>query len=218
MSISANSSKVDDEGDFLLELGQSLLSVVVPIDYNERPSTKALSTASTTSRDSSSVETCTSQSHTSLPGLGIDSAKPCFSSTPSMHWSPSSYCPLSEVPPNLCCDALKALTSTLCLPPGLHIEHNCDKARSRSMGGSTPPRVKKGDNPPRGVWRNRGGYIAAIYVQRERVYAPLRKTVQEAVRDRAALEKARLVYPTKESLKRFVNTVLRHDHYRSFPQ
>ncbi|KAF4711950.1 hypothetical protein FOZ63_019102, partial [Perkinsus olseni] len=222
MNVTASESREDD--DFLLDLGRSLLSaVVVPVDYNERPTTflspTATSTA-TTFKDSLSVDTSTtSHSSTSFPLVGehVKSSYPTVAQ--SVYSGRAGGCPLSmmESPMDLSFDALKAVEGAVessAVLAGLRVSHDLAKRspRARSVGRSPSARVKKGDNPPRGVWRNRGGYIAAIYVDRERVYAPLRKTVQDAVRDRAALEQARLVYTTKDSLKRFVNTVLRNDH------
>ncbi|KAF4666770.1 Intraflagellar transport protein 56 [Perkinsus chesapeaki] len=203
--------KKAEEDDFLLNLGRSLLSstaAITPANYEAKPApshwkpcTFSPSSYNATVKDSLSVDTSTTTSSgVSGDGPMNGLSKPIFPDD-----ILSSFPPLSLVKASP--SGARSLGGHYLMQRG-----KCSPSPKPSPPTRSPSsRIKKGNNPPRGVWRNRGGYIAAIYVDRERVYAPLRKTVEEAVRDRAALEQARLVYTNKESLKRFVNTVLRRD-------
>ena len=64
-------------------------------------------------------------------------------------------------------------------------------------------RKKKYDAPP-GVWRNSGGFISTVYINKKRVYGPLRREVADAVRDREEMLEAKLVIHTEEGMRVFV--------------
>ncbi|KAF4667249.1 hypothetical protein FOL47_003651 [Perkinsus chesapeaki] len=49
-------------------------------------------------------------------------------------------------------------------------------------------RRKKPYAAPKGVWRNNGGYNATIYVNKKRIYGPLRRNLADAVSDRRVME------------------------------
>ncbi len=64
-------------------------------------------------------------------------------------------------------------------------------------------RKKKYDAPP-GVWRNSGGFISTVYINKKRVYGPLRRDVNDAVRDREEMLLAKSVILTEEGMRAFV--------------
>ena len=64
-------------------------------------------------------------------------------------------------------------------------------------------RKKKYDAPP-GVWRNSGGFISTVYINKKRVYGPLRRDVNDAVRDREEMLLAKSVIHTEEGMRAFV--------------
>ena len=64
-------------------------------------------------------------------------------------------------------------------------------------------RKKKYDAPP-GVWRNSGGFISTVYINKKRVYGPLRRDVNDAVRDREEMLLAKSVINTEEGMRAFV--------------
>ena len=64
-------------------------------------------------------------------------------------------------------------------------------------------RKKKYDAPP-GVWRNSGGFISTVYINKKRVYGPLRRDVADAVRDREEMSLAKTVINTEEGMRAFV--------------
>lgn len=64
-------------------------------------------------------------------------------------------------------------------------------------------RKKKYDAPP-GVWRNSGGFISTVYINKKRVYGPLRRDVNDAVRDREEMLLAKSVIPSEEGMRAFV--------------
>ncbi|EER01680.1 conserved hypothetical protein [Perkinsus marinus ATCC 50983] len=49
-------------------------------------------------------------------------------------------------------------------------------------------RRKKPYAAPKGVWRNNGGYNATIYVNKKRIYGPVRRNLADAVSDRRIME------------------------------
>ncbi|KAF4668287.1 Serine/threonine-protein kinase Nek6 [Perkinsus olseni] len=49
-------------------------------------------------------------------------------------------------------------------------------------------RRKKPYAAPKGVWRNNGGYNATIYVNKKRIYGPVRRNLADAVSDRRVME------------------------------
>ena len=65
-------------------------------------------------------------------------------------------------------------------------------------------RKKKYDAPP-GVWRNSGGFISTVYINKKRVYGPLRRDVADAVRDREEMLEAKVVIHTEEGMRAFVH-------------
>lgn len=65
-------------------------------------------------------------------------------------------------------------------------------------------RKKKYDAPP-GVWRNSGGFISTVYINKKRVYGPLRRDVADAVRDREEMLEAKVVINTEEGMRAFVH-------------
>lgn len=64
-------------------------------------------------------------------------------------------------------------------------------------------RKKKYDAPP-GVWRNSGGFISTVYINKKRVYGPLRREVADAVRDREEMLLAKEMIHTEEAMRAFV--------------
>ena len=64
-------------------------------------------------------------------------------------------------------------------------------------------RKKKYDAPP-GVWRNSGGFISTVYINKKRVYGPLRRDVNDAVRDREEMLLAKSVIQSEEGMRAFV--------------
>lgn len=64
-------------------------------------------------------------------------------------------------------------------------------------------RKKKYDAPP-GVWRNSGGFISTVYINKKRVYGPLRREVADAVRDREEMLMAKSVINNEEAMRAFV--------------
>lgn len=69
--------------------------------------------------------------------------------------------------------------------------------------GDRNGRKKKYDAPP-GVWRNSGGFISTVYINKKRVYGPLRRDVQDAVKDREEMLMAKQVINTEEGMRAFV--------------
>jgi hypothetical protein len=64
-------------------------------------------------------------------------------------------------------------------------------------------RKKKYDAPP-GVWRNSGGFISTVYINKKRVYGPLRRDVNDAVRDREEMLEAKNHIHTEDGMRSFV--------------
>jgi|LauGreDrversion4_2_1035121.scaffolds.fasta_scaffold55921_2 hypothetical protein len=67
-------------------------------------------------------------------------------------------------------------------------------------------RKKKYDAPP-GVWRNSGGFISTVYINKKRVYGPLRRDVSDAVKDREEMLVAKSVIETEEGMRAFVQAM-----------
>lgn len=67
-------------------------------------------------------------------------------------------------------------------------------------------RKKKYDAPP-GVWRNSGGFISTVYINKKRVYGPLRRDVSDAVKDREEMLVAKSVINTEEGMRAFVQAM-----------
>lgn len=65
-------------------------------------------------------------------------------------------------------------------------------------------RKKKYDAPP-GVWRNSGGFISTVYINKKRVYGPLRRDVNDAVRDREEMSIAKTFIRSEEGMRAFVS-------------
>ena len=72
-----------------------------------------------------------------------------------------------------------------------------------SSGMDRNGRKKKYDAPP-GVWRNSGGFISTVYINKKRVYGPLRRDVADAVKDREEMLLAKEVIKTEEGMRSFV--------------
>ncbi|EER03077.1 hypothetical protein Pmar_PMAR001821 [Perkinsus marinus ATCC 50983] len=79
----------------------------------------------------------------------------------------------------------------------LHVERNSRGAR------------RKDYDAPTGVWRNPYGFVSTIYVEKRRVYGPLRKTVEAASRDREALLNVKYSITSVEDMKAFVRDMLK---------
>jgi hypothetical protein len=75
-----------------------------------------------------------------------------------------------------------------------------------SASGDRNGRKKKYDAPP-GVWRNSGGFISTVYINKKRVYGPLRRDVSDAVRDREEMLMAKSVINTEEGMRAFVQAM-----------
>jgi len=67
-------------------------------------------------------------------------------------------------------------------------------------------RKKKYDAPP-GVWRNSGGFISTVYINKKRVYGPLRRDVTDAVKDREEMLLAKSVITSEEAMRAFVQSM-----------
>ncbi|KAF4681891.1 Intraflagellar transport protein 56 [Perkinsus olseni] len=81
---------------------------------------------------------------------------------------------------------------------GSNINH---KKRQKSYGA------------PTGVWKNPYGFVSTIYVNKRRVYGPLRKSVEAATRDREALVGVKDIITTVEDMRAFVRDMLKpNDH------
>ncbi|EER12808.1 hypothetical protein Pmar_PMAR018063 [Perkinsus marinus ATCC 50983] len=63
---------------------------------------------------------------------------------------------------------------------------------------------KKEYAAPPGVWKNSGGYISTVYVNKRRVYGPLRKTLAESVRDREEMLIAKENHASEEEIRELV--------------
>ncbi|EER16788.1 hypothetical protein Pmar_PMAR026433 [Perkinsus marinus ATCC 50983] len=77
------------------------------------------------------------------------------------------------------------------------MEQNSCGARRKSYGA------------PTGVWKNPYGFVSTIYVNKCRVYGPLRKTVEAATRDREALLSVKDIITSIEDMKAFVRDLLK---------
>ncbi|EER16026.1 hypothetical protein Pmar_PMAR003489 [Perkinsus marinus ATCC 50983] len=63
---------------------------------------------------------------------------------------------------------------------------------------------KKEYAAPPGVWKNSGGYISTVYVNKRRIYGPLRKTLAESVRDREEMLIAKERHASEEEIRELV--------------
>ncbi|KAF4674600.1 hypothetical protein FOL47_008991 [Perkinsus chesapeaki] len=63
---------------------------------------------------------------------------------------------------------------------------------------------KKEYAAPPGVWKNSGGYISTVYVNKRRIYGPLRKTLEESVRDREEMLIAKENHASEEEIRELV--------------
>ncbi|KAF4677955.1 Intraflagellar transport protein 56 [Perkinsus chesapeaki] len=79
---------------------------------------------------------------------------------------------------------------------------------SSNMGSSCYGRRKSYGAPP-GVWRNPYGYVSTVYVNKKRVYGPLRKTIEDASRDREAMVQAKEYVTSVEEMRAFVREFLK---------
>ncbi len=77
------------------------------------------------------------------------------------------------------------------------------KSSSLGLNGDLG-RKKKYDAPP-GVWRNSGGFISTVYINKKRVYGPLRRDVNDAVRDREEMSIAKTYIRSEEGMRAFVS-------------
>jgi hypothetical protein len=89
-----------------------------------------------------------------------------------------------------------------------HISQISVSKRQRKAGSSPSAierngRKKKYDAPP-GVWRNSGGFISTVYINKKRVYGPLRREVADAVKDREEMLMAKQVIFSEEGMRAFV--------------
>lgn len=93
----------------------------------------------------------------------------------------------------------------------IHVSKRARKSLPSPVHSSNPSSVqvdrngrkKKYDAPP-GVWRNSGGFISTVYINKKRVYGPLRRDVNDAVRDREEMLLAKSVIHTEEGMRAFV--------------
>ncbi|KAF4699713.1 Intraflagellar transport protein 56 [Perkinsus olseni] len=78
-------------------------------------------------------------------------------------------------------------------------------------GGSNSNHKKrqKSYGAPTGVWKNPYGFVSTIYVNKRRVYGPLRKSVEAATRDREALVGVKDIITTVEDMRAFVRDMLK---------
>jgi hypothetical protein len=72
-----------------------------------------------------------------------------------------------------------------------------------ALAGGDYGRKKKYDAPP-GVWRNSGGFISTVYINKKRVYGPLRRDVADAVKDREEMSIAKSYITSEDSMRAFV--------------
>ncbi|KAF4684115.1 hypothetical protein FOZ62_021847 [Perkinsus olseni] len=80
---------------------------------------------------------------------------------------------------------------------------------SSQTGGLSPYMMlnslrKKEYAAPPGVWKNSGGYISTVYVNKRRIYGPLRKTLAESVRDREEMLIAKENHASEEEIRELV--------------
>ncbi|EER12947.1 hypothetical protein Pmar_PMAR000682 [Perkinsus marinus ATCC 50983] len=68
---------------------------------------------------------------------------------------------------------------------------------------------RKSYGAPPGVWRNPYGYVSTVYVNKKRVYGPLRKTIEDASRDREAMVQAKEYVTSVEEMRAFVREFLK---------
>ncbi|KAF4668662.1 hypothetical protein FOL47_002922 [Perkinsus chesapeaki] len=68
---------------------------------------------------------------------------------------------------------------------------------------------KKDYSAPPGVWKNSGGYISTVYINKRRIYGPLRQTLEESVRDREQMLLAKERGATEEEIRELVVTMKR---------
>ncbi|KAF4677957.1 Intraflagellar transport protein 56 [Perkinsus chesapeaki] len=76
-----------------------------------------------------------------------------------------------------------------------------------TITGRSPRRKAYG--APTGVWKNPYGFVSTIYVNKRRVYGPLRKTIDAATRDREALLSVKDIITSVEEMRLFVKDVLK---------
>ncbi|KAF4660672.1 Intraflagellar transport protein 56 [Perkinsus olseni] len=86
----------------------------------------------------------------------------------------------------------------------MHVDGGCN---------SNPKKRQKNYGAPTGVWKNPYGFVSTIYVNKRRVYGPLRKSVEAATRDREALVGVKDIITTVEDMRAFVRDMLKpNDH------
>lgn len=73
--------------------------------------------------------------------------------------------------------------------------------------GSSKLGRKKGYAAPPGVWKNSGGYVSTVYVNKRRFYGPLRRTVTEATEDRRRLLRAKSNHATEAEVRDLIHSM-----------
>ncbi|KAF4680735.1 hypothetical protein FOZ63_010670, partial [Perkinsus olseni] len=93
-------------------------------------------------------------------------------------------------------------------PYAMQIEGGLDMARAQLSSGpvraASPARSvgrRKDYAAPPGVWKNSGGYVSTVYVNKRRLYGPLRRTVAEATEDRRRLLSAKESHATENEVR-----------------
>ncbi|EER07961.1 short-chain dehydrogenase, putative [Perkinsus marinus ATCC 50983] len=62
---------------------------------------------------------------------------------------------------------------------------------------------------PPGVWKNSGGYISTVYINKRRIYGPLRQTLTESVRDREQMLLAKERGASEDEIRELVVNIKR---------
>ncbi|KAF4702072.1 hypothetical protein FOZ63_019215, partial [Perkinsus olseni] len=93
-------------------------------------------------------------------------------------------------------------------PYAMQIGGGLDMARAHLSSGpvrAAPPARSAGRRKdyaaPPGVWKNSGGYVSTVYVNKRRLYGPLRRTVTEATEDRRRLLSAKESHATESEVR-----------------
>ncbi|KAF4696916.1 Gen1p, variant 2 [Perkinsus olseni] len=93
-------------------------------------------------------------------------------------------------------------------PYAMQIGGGLDMARAHLSSGPVRPASparsvgrRKDYAAPPGVWKNSGGYVSTVYVNKRRLYGPLRRTVTEATEDRRRLLSAKESHATESEVR-----------------
>ncbi|KAF4701988.1 hypothetical protein FOZ63_019827 [Perkinsus olseni] len=159
------------------------------------------------------------------PGMGGQLAFPVLtgSSEPHITWNPPSASAAS-----VCYDGL--IEQSVATPPTGPALNNVSDTQTGCLGAlleelarplrspavenvhnmvSVNSTRKKDYSAPPGVWKNSGGYISTVYINKRRVYGPLRQTLEESVRDREQMLLAKERGASEDEIRDLVITMKR---------